>query len=275
MVGASVLGSLYASISRCFLRERVTGTVISSQSTILLVWILWWMKNKAICRLNSIFKTNHLTISAATGFAYWTDQEKNVVLVKVCPLIDGVTPLLPICVICSTCKESQGYQHLSGRCERHLYLSYKLNPIFRDLYLWRLSPEQSLRSWTMELIFGLDNEAGWKRSLLPIDSNIYQHLLSTKMCAQLWSQIVVTVVSLQRHTGSGAAPQTLPITDDLLLKLSFLLHSLVLRTLLSPLHQLGLINWTHVLVLCLKRSPKWHRWTSPCPGHVELCSNHL
>ena len=48
-------------------------------------------------------KTDHLTISAATGFADQTKQGNNVVLVKFCTLFDGVNPLPLIYVICSIC----------------------------------------------------------------------------------------------------------------------------------------------------------------------------
>ena len=119
-----------------------------------------------------------------------------------------------IYVICSTCGESQAYQHLSGCCERHLYLSYKLNYIFSDISLCCLFRHQYLRSWTMELIITLGNEAGWKRNFLLLKSNIQHHLLSMKMCAHLWYWIGVVIVGLQQHTGSGVASTTLPITDD-------------------------------------------------------------
>ena len=48
-------------------------------------------------------KTDHPTISAATRFTDQTDQENNVALVKVFPLIDGVNPLPLLYIICSTC----------------------------------------------------------------------------------------------------------------------------------------------------------------------------
>ena len=48
-------------------------------------------------------RTDHLTIFAITGFADQTEQSKNFVLDKVCPLIYGLNPLPLIYVICSTC----------------------------------------------------------------------------------------------------------------------------------------------------------------------------
>ena len=180
-------------------------------------------------------KTDNLSISAATGFVDQTEWGNNVVLVKVCPLIDGVNPLPLIYVICSTFRESQAHQHLSVCCECHIYWSYKLISMLRNLSLCRLFPQHYLHYWTMELIFRLNYEARRKRPFLPIESNIQQHLLSIKMCAHLWSQINVVVVGLQRHTGSWAAYRTLPIMNDLLLKLPILLHGLALRTWLCPL----------------------------------------
>ena len=67
----------------------------------------------------------------------------------------------------------------------------------------------------MKLIITLDDEAGGKRPFLPIESNIQQNLLSINMWVHLWSLIVIVVVGLKQHTGSGGTSQTFSITDDL------------------------------------------------------------
>ena len=79
-------------------------------------------------------KTDHLTISAATGFADQTEQGNNVVFINVRPLIDGVNPLTLMYIICSTCGEYQAHQHMSRCWERNIDISsvISLSAIFSD-----------------------------------------------------------------------------------------------------------------------------------------------